>query len=551
MRSFFLSFLLFFCSSGIVLFFVHSVTSAYSIVQFIALLLIALAVLVTLFYHASVPMGMRWVLLGSATLISQLLVAATGSLYSPFLILFHFLVLGINLFFPLSTSVLFVVFTFSVLAGTMISDGATLDVWYSDPAVPLLYSISFLSIIPLAHLLRYKYKFKDTIVMLLTNQIEVEEAIISELNELVFVTDRDGSILAVNDAAEQALYKSKAELLHNQLFTVLLLRDKDGMVVTKENLRLDVLLKEKMPLEMHHLSLLGSSLFAAGQVSMRIRPITNLQSTAEQLSIILSSSVQVSHDMHKHLEEAVARHYAMIEELKRKLRATDADNFSTFVLISKAEKDILTARTVDEHSVSEKKVSVDVASLCKDAATMEEDFAHAFHVSIQFSLPNFGMNDIAPLVTPLFTIDPARFTGPFYTASCEVNHLSIAIQKLLDVAVLLASGEKDPLVHLRVEREGTNALIVSITANAPTVALQHTGDIFVMYYGALAGKTNLGQGSGLEGYLAKTIIDTLHIPLNIFPDVEQNRITFQLRIDKKKGHNQSRESDAYEKAAER
>jgi light-regulated signal transduction histidine kinase (bacteriophytochrome) len=150
------------------------------------------------------------------------------------------------------------------------------------------------------------------------------------------------------------------------------------------------------------------------------------------------------------------------------------------------------------------------------------------------------MNDIAPLVTPLFTIDPAKFTGPFYTAFCEVNHLSIVIQKLLDIGVLLASSEKDPLVHLRVEREETSGLIVSITTNASTVALQHTADIFVMYYGVLAGKTSLGQGSGLEGYLAKRITDTLHIPLNIFPDVEQNRITFQLRIDKKRVNSQIR-----------
>ena len=306
------------------------------------------------------------------------------------------------------------------------------------------------------------------------------------------------------------------------------------MVVTKENLKLGVLLQEKMPLEIQHLSLLGSASFAEGQVSMRIRPITNLQGVAEQISIIVSSAAQVTQGAQKHLEEAVARHYAMIEELKRRLRATDADNFSTFVLVSKAEKDILTAKAIEEQSIAEKKVSVDVASLCKDAAALEGDFAHAFHVPVQFTLPNFDMNDIAPLVTPLFTIDPARFTGPFYTVFCEVNHLSIAIQKLLDIGVLLASGENDPLVHLRIEREGTSGLIVSITASAPSVALQHTADIFVMYYGALAGKTSLGQGSGLEGYLAKRITDALHVPLNIFPDNEQNHITFQLRIDKNK-----------------
>jgi hypothetical protein len=540
MKNFLFSLLVFSYATGIVLFFVRYVNLAYSIVQFISLLVIAILLLVTVFSRVSAHTGLKWTLLFLVILTSQLLVSSTGVLYSPFFVLFHFLALGISLFFPLSTSVLFVVNVFFVLAGTMLLDGIVQQALQDDLTTPLLYVVSFLSLIPLAHILGHKYKFKDTIVTLLTNQIEVEEAIIAELNELVFVTDRACNILAVNDAVEQALQKSKAEMLHSPLFTLLYLRDKDGMVVTKDSLRLDTILKEKTSIDLNHLSLLGSSSFADGQVSMRIRPITNLQGVAEQISIIVSSTAQVTQDAHKHLEEAVARHYAMIEELKRRLRATDADNFSTFVLVSKAEKDILTAKAIDEQSIAEKKVFVDIASLCKDTAALEEDFAKAFHVPVQFSLPNFGMNDISPLVTPLFTIDPARFTGPFYTASCEVNHLSIVIQKLLDISVLLASGEKDPLVHLRVEREETSGLIVSITANAPSAALQHTADIFVMYYGVLAGKTSLGQGSGLEGYLAKRITDTLHIPLNIFPDVEQNRITFQLRIDKKRVNSQIR-----------
>ena len=80
------------------LFFVHFVTSAYSIVQFLALLLIVIVILVTIFYRMSIPTWFKWILLFLATLITQLLVSSTGGLYSPFLILFHFLILGINLF---------------------------------------------------------------------------------------------------------------------------------------------------------------------------------------------------------------------------------------------------------------------------------------------------------------------------------------------------------------------------------------------------------------------------------------------------------------------
>jgi len=55
-----------------------------------------------------------------------------------------------------------------------------------------------------------------------------------------------------------------------------------------------------------------------------------------------------------------------------------------------------------------------------------------------------------------------------------------------------------------------------------------------MYYGSLAGRTNLHLGSGLEGYLVKKILDTLNIPLKIITDETQHSITFLLEISKEK-----------------
>jgi hypothetical protein len=55
-----------------------------------------------------------------------------------------------------------------------------------------------------------------------------------------------------------------------------------------------------------------------------------------------------------------------------------------------------------------------------------------------------------------------------------------------------------------------------------------------MNYGGLGGRTNLGLGSGVEGYLAKRITDILGIPLQVLVDTSEQRITFALRVEKKR-----------------
>jgi len=238
--------------------------------------------------------------------------------------------------------------------------------------------------------------------------------------------------------------------------------------------------------------------------------------------------------VHQNLEEAMARHAAMIEELKRKLRALHLPELYTFLFIAKTEQDILTARTLADHGIAEKRVPVDVAVLCKQAVLAEQDFAQAFHVPLQFALPHFGQQDIAPLITPLFTIASEKFTGPFFTAPCEMKYLSIAIQKLLELAILLGAKEKLPLVKLAVQRQGGYALCIAITATVPPTVFEKQTDLFMMYYGALAGRTSLPFGSGLEGYLAKTILETLNIPMTITTEETQHRMTFELQLRKEK-----------------
>jgi len=418
------------------------------------------------------------------TLTVQLLVIATGGLSSPFFILFHLTTLGVGLLISSNTALLFLVSSSLILVGSTIVDHSAQSLWLQDPAATILYVISFVSVVPLVLLLTRNYSLKDTIVTLLTNQVKVDENILAELNELVFITDRNGNILAVNDAVEETLLKAGEELLHRPLFSVLFLRDKDGTVINQENLKLDTIIHEKVSRNIDNLSLLATSSVTSQKINMRIKPLAGMEGVEDQISFILSATPQMALTIHKNLEETIARHHAMIEELKRKLRALHLPEFYTFLLIAKTEQDILTARTLADHAIEEKKVPVDVAVLCKQAVLSEQDFAQAFQVPVQFALPHFGQKDIAPLITPLFTIASEKFTGPFFTAPCEVKYLSIAMQNLLELAILLAAKEERPSVQLAVQRQGNTALHIAITAKTAQIVLQKQADLFVMYYGS-------------------------------------------------------------------
>ena len=391
MKAFFLSFLLFTCSSLIVLFIIDYDIPIRTIVQVIALLLVVALITVHIFDHAFARKEARWFLLFLMSFIVQLLVASTGGLSSPFFILFHLTALGVGLLISSTTSLLFLASSALVLVGSMLLDNSAQSLWLQDPAATILYIISFLSVVPLVLLLTRNYNFKDTIVTLLTNQVKIDEKILAELNELVFITDKNSNILAVNDAVEETLLKPREELLHRPLFSVLFLRDKDGTVINKENLKLDTIIHEKVSRNIDNLSLLATSSVTSQKVNMRIKPLAGMAGAEDQISFILSATPHMALTVHKNLEEAIARHNAMIEELKRKLRALHLPEFYTLLVIAKTEQDILTARTLADHAIAEKKVPVDVAVLCKQAVLSDPSlrcigtFRHGTPVVTAFS----------------------------------------------------------------------------------------------------------------------------------------------------------------------
>lgn len=502
-----------------------------TIIFFVTLLLILLNITYSRFVK-TLNTSRKWILLFIINTLVQFIVITSGGLFSPILILIHLTTIGISLFFSFSVATAFLFLSFLNITINILFNPLVASMIQNDPAVLLLITASFIAIVPLSKLLSDTYHVRGTLLRTLSNQIKLEESLLAEVNELIFITDSETRILSINDAVERRLRRSRSELLHKPLFDVLFLKDNKGNIVTKDILGINELLQTKSAKVISELSLLATH-ETMKKVAIQVKPISNVQGIADQLSFIITDSrhmQNITAGEHKNIEEAQIKHEAMMQDLKRRLIDQGLFDFaSRLIFIDKLEQDILSLRTIEDHGIIQNKVLIDVAGVCRQIINQEQDFAKALNVLLTFNLADFKEKDIRHSLLETFNISSQRPTGPFFTSLCDVKYFELLIQRLLNVAILLASNQPNLQTTLSI-RQNTTSLIITITTSCPQFFAQLKDDVFLQYYGILRDKSNLHLGSGLEGFLAKTIADALNIPLTI--NVADSYCTFTLGLKK-------------------
>ena len=92
--------------------------------------------------------------------------------------------------------------------------------------------------------------------------------------------------------------------------------------------------------------------------------------------------------------------------------------------------------------------------------------------------------------------------------------LEEVLKKAVDLFLLLASEKSGTKVQLAVIKQGDKAIIISLSCPYPPLDPRQQPELFTQYYGSLQTTTNLKLGSGLEGFIIKSVTSQLNIPLN-------------------------------------
>lgn len=479
----------------------------------------------------------KWLSLFLCAIFVQILILSTGGITSPFLILIHLAMIGLSFIFSFWVAILFLFATLAIIMNNASFFSSVTDILSHDPTTLTLQAISFMALIPLSYIISEHYHFQDLMMKKFHKQALTDETIFKSLDELVIITDLNLHILSINDAVERTLHKSSSELLSKPLFDVLLLKDETDQLVVRETFFINGDTKREPQKISGYFTLMKSPTVVQKKFRIHVQPTKDLEDAVDQISFILNDSTDTSSltsSLSMIVDRSRARYEAMSEKLKKDLLVKSPSQVrNQLIMLEKIEDDLYHIQTLKE-SPTKNVTQLDLAQLGKRAVFINQDFAKIFNVLIDFALHNFSVKDIAPLTVNNFSVKPEHLTGPFFTAECDTKQTESAIKKLLDVAILIAAKEKNAQVILSVDRGKNEDIIIAIEGKSPKLTIDELNDIFSANYGSLANKTSLHAGSGLEGYLAKTILDNMDIKLETQYKEESSTLSFKLSIPKKK-----------------
>lgn len=537
---FLLAFITFFLSSSYVLFIDHLLLSPRVLQK---VLVVPVIILIFALYWGTRHSWKlfsnkydKWLFLFGGTAFIQMLVLATGGLQSPFLILVHLLMIGISFLFSFAISLLFLTSSFVVIFVDMSFYKDVLQSVLSNPNTILLQIISLLSIIPLAYIVAQQYHAKEVVSRFLQKKVERDEAILSNVSEMIIITDNQGRILSVNDAAARSLQQSQAELLEKSLFSVLLLRDQHNKVVTKESFFTGGDMT-KNPINTSTIFTLMGVPTPQRTVTVLVQQMQQTESTDGEITFIISHTSQTNQEKNITLDKARARYDALMQNIKKQLLHKQLQAIKTDItLVEKIENDTYTFQALRAEKKRATLARIDIAQLCKQTVLFNQEFAKRLRVQTDFAFHDFGEEDLDPLAVKS-GLKTENMTGPFFTVICDTKKIEIIITKLLDLATFLASP-LDPKttgkVNLRVQPSTDHQVIVTIITTCPPLSEDQLKYLFVPYYDALTNKTNLGLGSGLEGVLIKELTDRLMLDLTVEKQKpNEAQILFTLKIPQK------------------
>lgn len=183
-------------------------------------------------------------------------------------------------------------------------------------------------------------------------------------------------------------------------------------------------------------------------------------------------------------------------------------------LAKKRQEDLLLSQQINNHVLKINNSISDVTDICQEVVDENQNLAKFLEITLKLGEP-FSYNK---------QITPATFT-----AIVDKKWLKILLQKLLEIGLFLSSPKKEAKVSITSLRvDDSIEVVINFDYYIPDPAQQ--GEIFIPDYGSLNSINNLKMGSGLEGYIAKSISDQLNIPIKVITKPEEKQTSFVLYI---------------------
>lgn len=442
------------------------------------------------------------------TFFTEVLVVSTGGVGSHFLLIASLFTLAISFLINTLSALIFLMFFFSLLGFQVYHDQNVQSILISDPAVLLLMVLTFVIVGCLATILNEYYHLKDVFVEVLKKKLSQrefhEQTILSNLTELIIITDLDLNIVSANEAVEKVVMQAKSELLNKNLFSVLSLKIKKDIFLTKNEISSANILNNSLQLD--HITLVTAGVKNEEGYNLTVKPVLDLEGKLYQLIFILrradgeTSTWQEDTNV---LDQAITKQQAMIEDIRVQLVERGIkDLVFKAALIGKLDREVRSLIDLKSNSINRTETSVDVIRVVKNTCDVMRSFADKVHVRIYFTVD--GSDNKTKNV---------RDEDGLY-AQIDLLWFDVLLHKLMEMAILLSSSSEEMTVMVTVQQSGESITVV-IKSSYTKLDANDREALFAPNFGDLSSSTNLKLASGLEGYIARQISEKIALPIDV------------------------------------
>lgn len=445
-------------------------------------------------------------------LLIYFLILTTNLIFSPFIILTHFFAIGVAFLISPQIAVTYIAAMLIILITQLSINQALLPLVTQSPLLALLYFISYVGLIPFSFILAKQYRFKDEWANILEKQIATsqaqEEELLKNIEEAVVVIDTNFAILYTNQEA-QTLFKFDSEVLKKDFYKVFTLKDKEGRDIYAYSLPFAEIIKTKLPQTLENLQIAGlNKKFITAD--LRIIPAISTEGPLGLILVIYDKTSKnlAAKKQHSVAVNALSKFLFFLNNQKQSLESIPKTNDVTKLLVQNerlahlAEDFVYTLR-LQSGEIGSLSNLVDLGLILESILDYQKKRAWEF--SIVLTTPTFDQNKTVLPKGNLKFATKHKIFPETYVMGDDI-WIKDSIVRILELVYRISAKKSTVAVSLETEADLVRIVIKCFKT---TISEQQAVGLFEQFSEEFSNLPQLAWATGLEGYIAKSLLQRL------------------------------------------
>lgn len=505
---------IYFLTIGFSSFFVFGNVTLTQIIQILAVLVLLIGLVIKFVLpriNENTKKFFYFLIFLPVVLFIYLLIFTTGGITSPFLIISHFAAIALAFLISPSASINFIISSLILVGANLkIDESARLFITQA-PFAAILYLIAYIALIPISHLIAKEYRVKEQWAKILEKQIATsksqEETMLKNITEAIIVTDLNLKIVYLNQAVGKLLGITDTG---QSLFDVIGLKDTNGRDLFPYNLPFKRTIETKNPSYLEDLQVAkkGGNFL---RVNINVLPIIETEGTVGLMLIVKDrQELEKSAQLHQktafitltYFLDILNRQKSMILRMPKAVVAEPLK--ATNDQLERVSKDLFYSMRLESGELGAIYTLVDVGKLTEMVVEEEQKRLEDSGIKIETYSPVKRPEVTAPKGDEIFKVEKHVFEEIFVLGNSP--WLKDSLLRLTNLfAMVCKAGQK---IRIQASHEQNLSKIIIYL---PQIGIDRTkaASLLEKFYGVLNQEPRLANGTGLEGYVAKSLIEMM------------------------------------------